>query len=59
MTSLLKYHKLDPKEALIQVKPREGEATFRTEDILAKIEEEGDSIAVIMLSGLQYYTGEP
>lgn len=31
---------------------------MRTEDILAVIEEEGDSIAVIMFSGVQYYTGQ-
>lgn len=36
----------------------EGEETLRTEDILAVIEKEGDSIAVILFSGVQYYTGQ-
>lgn len=35
-----------------------GEFCLRTEDILNVIEKEGDSIAVIMLSGVQYYTGQ-
>lgn len=35
-----------------------GELLLRAEDIMAKIEEEGDSIAVICLSGTQYYTGQ-
>lgn len=35
-----------------------GEETLRTEDILRVIEEQGDSIAVVMLSGVQYYTGQ-
>lgn len=34
------------------------EETLRTEDILGTIEKEGDAIAVIMLSGVQYYTGQ-
>lgn len=36
----------------------QGEFTLRTEDILRVIEEQGDSIAVVMLSGVQYYTGQ-
>lgn len=36
----------------------QGEDTLRTQDILEVIEKEGDSIAVVMLSGVQYYTGQ-
>lgn len=36
----------------------QGEETLRTADILRVIEQEGDSIAVVMLSGVQYYTGQ-
>lgn len=36
----------------------QGEFTLQTEDILRVIEEQGDSIAVVMLSGVQYYTGQ-
>lgn len=38
--------------------PFQGESTLRTEDILAKIENEGDEIAVVCFSGIQYYTGQ-
>lgn len=39
---------LKPEDAIIGMKPREGESTLRTEDILKLIDEQGDSIALIM-----------
>lgn len=48
----------DPKQSLLLLSPRPGEETLRTEDILQVLEEEGDSVAVVMLSGVQYYTGQ-
>jgi kynureninase len=58
MLSQLKYHEMDPKEALLQIGPREGEHWIRTEDILELIEKEGDSIAVILLSGVHFLSGQ-
>ncbi len=55
--SQLKFHGYD-KDGLIELTPREGEATLRTEDILATIEREGDSVALILLGGVNYYTGQ-
>ena len=45
-------------EQLIELEPREGETCLRTEDIVAKIEECGDSLALVMLGGVNYYTGQ-
>uniref|UniRef100_A0A8C2UH24 Kynureninase n=1 Tax=Coturnix japonica TaxID=93934 RepID=A0A8C2UH24_COTJA len=56
--SQLRFHGLDVEKSMLLIRPREGEETLRIEDILAVIEEEGDSIAVILFSGVQYYTGQ-
>ena len=54
----LKFRGINPDEALIEVFPREGEFTLRTEDILQKIEENKDSLALVMMGGINYYSGQ-
>lgn len=54
----LKLHGYDWQEHMIELLPREGEYTLRTEDILAKIDENKDELALIMLGGVNYYTGQ-
>ena len=56
--SQIKFHGLNPDESMLLAKPRDGDDTIRTEDILQLIESQGDEIALIMLPGVQYYTGE-
>jgi kynureninase len=56
--SQIRLHGYDPEDALICVKPRRGEHTLRDEDILAAIKEHGQSIALVLFSGVQYYTGQ-
>ncbi len=56
--SQMRCHGLDPRECLIELAPRDGEATLRTEDIIGRIEREGRSIAMIMLGGVNYYSGQ-
>jgi kynureninase len=56
--SQVRYHGLDPADALIEVGPRDGESTIREEDILETIEAAGESIALVMLPGVQYYSGQ-
>jgi len=48
----------DPDEALIELKPREGEYSLRTEDIIETIESNKDSLALVMLGGVNYFTGQ-
>jgi kynureninase len=56
--SQVHLHGLDPAHALIEIAPRDGEHTLRTEDVVATIEREGARIATIVLPGVQYLTGQ-
>jgi kynureninase len=48
----------NPSEALVEIKRRVGEHNIRIEDILAKIEEVGEELALVLIGGVNYYTGQ-
>lgn len=56
--SQLKFHGYTPKDGLIQWKPRTDENLCRLEDLEQILEEEGDSIALILIGSPNYYTGQ-
>jgi kynureninase len=56
--SQVKFHGFDYDEAVIEIEPRAGEHTLRTEDILQTIEENSEQTALVFFSGVQYYTGQ-
>lgn len=51
-------HRYNPAAAVVRLCPRPGEHALRTEDVIAYIEREGPTIAIIMLGGVNYLTGE-
>jgi kynureninase len=52
------HHGLDPKEALVLARPRKGEFTVRTEDIVDLIEKQADQIALVLIAGINFFTGQ-
>jgi kynureninase len=56
--SQLRFHGLSPEEALVEVGPRAGESALRDEDIAAAIREAGGALALVLLPGVQYRSGE-
>jgi len=58
VASQLALHGLNAAEHLIEIEPRRGERTLRTADIIGGIEQESDRLALVLLPGVQYLTGQ-
>ncbi|MGE0554361.1 MAG: kynureninase, partial [Gemmatimonadales bacterium] len=58
VTTHLQSRGLDPDTSLLVLRPRPGEYCLRTEDIERVLENEGSEVALVMLPGVQYYTGQ-
>lgn len=56
--SQVKFHGLNPDDAIIEVAPREGEHRIRMEDILSAIHQHGNAVALVLFGGVNYYTGQ-
>jgi kynureninase len=51
-------HGFDPAEALVRLRPGPGQHTIGTADVAEVLERDGASIALVLLPGVQYYTGQ-
>lgn len=58
LESQVKFHGYQPEEAIIELQPRPGECNLRTEDILEAIDTSREELALVMMGGLNYYTGQ-
>lgn len=58
LQSQIKFHGYTIEDALVEVAPREGEYTIREEDIFSAIEKNKDSLALVMIGGVNYFTGQ-
>ncbi|MFK8045643.1 MAG: kynureninase [Crocinitomicaceae bacterium] len=58
LESQVKFHGYKPEDAIIEIGPRDGEHTINEDDILAAIEQYGSELAMIMIGGVNYYTGQ-
>jgi kynureninase len=56
--SQVHFHGYKTEDAIVEIKRREGEHNIRLEDVLAKIEEVGDELALVLIGGVNYYTGQ-
>ncbi|TYB96535.1 kynureninase [Micromonospora sp. WP24] len=56
--SQARFHGLDPDETVVRLRPRPGEETLRTEDVTDYLAAEGDRVALVLLGGVNYLTGE-
>ena len=56
--SQVRFHGFKPEDAIIELAPRDGEQTLRTEDIVEVIQQQGNELALVMMSGVQYFSGQ-
>lgn len=52
------FHGHDPDTAVVRLRPRDGEAALRSEDVVSYLTEHGSSVALVLLGGVNYYSGE-
>jgi len=58
LASQIRFHGFKPEESIIEIKKRDGEHFWRTEDIIDKVNEIGDELALILMGGVNYYNGQ-
>jgi kynureninase len=56
--SQIRFHGFDPANSLLELTPRDGEFCMRDDDVREFIDREGEAIALIMLGGVNYVTGQ-
>ena len=56
--TLVKHFNLDPETAIIEIKPEAGKKTIENSAIVAAIEAAGESLAMVLFGGINYYTGQ-
>lgn len=54
----VRFYNMDPHEAIIEIGPRPGEKLIHEEDLLALIDRHKDSLALVLLGGINYYSGQ-
>ncbi|HXB93934.1 MAG TPA: kynureninase [Puia sp.] len=54
----VRFHHYDPQTSIVEIAPREGEKNIREEDILSAIEQQGKELSLVLLGGINYYTGQ-
>ncbi len=58
LASQVRFHGFDPEKSIIEISPRPGEHTIRHEDILHAIKKHKDSLSMVLMGGVNYYSGQ-
>lgn len=56
--SQVRFHDFESDDAIIEIFPRDGEYTLRTEDIIKSINDNANELALVLFAGINYYTGQ-
>lgn len=56
--SQVRHHGYNPADAIVELQPSAGSEVVETSDIIHYLEEHGDEVALVMIGGVNYYTGQ-
>ena len=58
LETYIRHLGLNPEEIIMEIGPRVGEETIRTEDIVSYINQHHEEIALVFWGGINYFTGQ-
>ncbi len=58
LESQVRFHGFEPSDAIVEIMPHPKTQQFDMDEVIKRIEELGDELALVMIGGVNYYNGQ-